>query len=54
MEQEELCELQASDGVMSRDENGLFRKLVYHDWNSMASLVWGAVSAVHRVYGMVS
>jgi len=31
MEQEEFCELRASDGVMSRDENGLFRKPVYHD-----------------------
>jgi len=31
MEQEELCKLQASDGVMSRNEYGLFRKPVYHD-----------------------
>jgi len=31
MEQEEFFKLQASDGVMSRDENGLFRKPVYHD-----------------------
>ena len=31
MEQEEFCKLRASDGVMSRDENGLFRKPVYHD-----------------------
>jgi len=31
VEQEELRELQASDGVVSRDENGLFRKPVYHD-----------------------
>jgi len=31
VEQEEFCKLWASDGVMGRDENGLFRKLVYHD-----------------------
>ena len=31
MEQEEFCELQASDGVMSRNKNGLFRKPIYHD-----------------------
>ena len=31
VEQEEFCKLQVSDGVMSRDENGLFRKPVYHN-----------------------
>jgi len=31
MEQEGFCELRASDGVMSRDEYGLFRKPVYYD-----------------------
>jgi len=31
VEQEEFCKLQASDGVMSRDEYGLFRKPVYYD-----------------------
>jgi len=37
IEKEELCEIQASDGVISRDEDGLFREPIYYNQDSCES-----------------
>jgi len=44
VEQEEFCKLQASDSVMSRDEDGLFREPIYYDQNSCEPVESGSCS----------